>query len=351
MKLKNLLLLLVLPLVLVSCYTTVDVSYPVPSEVNMSLYKNIAIVPTKINLRETYTKQNLFYSVEKNSNYSLDKDISFNFATNEIPATLPLMVQDRLYKILDKGDYFNVTSPEVTKRMLEARYDLELTEDEVWKRNNIDAIVLSSITKVKKEENVNKEIDYKTDAKTNKLKPYYRYYLNQEVQVEYEYKIIDTETRRCITKGMYTSPVITNKVEIDINSNFAITPDTTLMFEEAVRETAKDLRSKLVPSYVKRTLVLEDNDNYSRTFDSAIASTNRGDYALAIQLFTKAWINENDINAGLNIIKLYSALGNFEKAREVAKEIYEKTHNDKAFVMMNNLKTIINQQKQVENQL
>ena len=301
--------MLLLSILLFSCATSVGIGYTSPSEIDMGHYRNIGVASTVP--FEGFLKPNGYIATMddastlkfgfmfSNYNYFL-KDQVASYATRRLVGTLQ-----------DTG-YFNVTGPAKVDSIL----NLSGSQDarELFRRNNIDAVIIPKIDSMAVNEyiyskNVEKIVKDATGKETKKVET--RYYYSARISMVYSYVIVDTDTEKIVARKSFPLGSDEYVVEID-DPHFTYSIGNA--FSSLIDSIQYDIVGQLVPmeNVIYETL-MENKPNVAG-LEKAYEDVDDGMYSTALDLFLLEWQGTHHLPSGYNASLLLAAMGKYDEA-------------------------------------
>ena len=291
-------------LLLVSCATSVSLSYQKPSNVNMSQYRSVAVAsasPFKSSqriplfLRFDITDPTI-------STYMIFSTFDYDKVNDSCAKELTQMVN----KVFSRSSYYSVLSPEKTDTYL-SFYKIGKNPSELLKAEGVDALIVPKITRFYNDEFVTADTYEKDGTK------YTTYYIHRSIDLGVTISVLDTATDRIIAMKEYSSTK--NYVEV-------YDPEFPLIFRysqsDAISDTISDMVSQMVADFVptsgRANVELLANSPKNERAKEAYDAVKDGSYAYAYTLFNDIWNSEGHIPSGYNAALLIAVSGDLDGA-------------------------------------
>ena len=361
-KIKSSLLVLfvVLALVLTSCGTSIAISRLVPAKVDVSGYKTIAVRST---IDETHWIQPLFWNStvpfiavgDSYWNYlTMRSYLDFNVSSRITDAASSM-----IYKAINTGA-FKVLDPTLTDSIVNVgEYNGNMRKTLL--DNGIDAILTTKITNLYYDEYITSEVSKlsSTDKNNQKYYPIY-FYLVQKYEITISYTLSDVENNKIIATGTFSSDMKQVKTPIgrtvdvsgkyEAEKSYRIDAASTL-FENLIKQFSDNFRTELSPHYETTSFDFMPNKPEIKGLDQAYDALEDEKWALALQIFSDEYNRSQHIPSGYNAAILYFTTGQYQKAFDLAMELYNKHGNADALDLYYQLKRIAENEKAAEQQI
>lgn len=361
-KIKSSLLILfvVLALVLTSCGTTIGISRLVPAKVDVSGYKTIAVRST---IDETHWILPVFWNntVPFNSvgnaylgYMSMRSYLDFNVSSRITDAASSM-----IYKSINTG-YFKVLDPSLTDSIVNVgQYNGNMRQTLL--DNGIDAILTTKITNLYYDEYITGETSKysQMDKSGAKFYPTNFYYV-QKYEITISYTLTDVENNKIIATGTFSSDMKQNKTligkTIDARGTFQAEKykhidNASTLFQNLIQQFADKFRNELSPHYVTTYFDFMPNKPEVKGLDQAYDALEDEKWSVALQIFAEQYKKSGHIPSGYNAAILYFTQGQYEKAFDLAMELYNKYGNSDALDLYYTLKNIAANEKAAEEQI
>lgn len=366
--LSSLFFVLVLTL-LVSCVSTVGVKSWVPSKIDLTGYKNIAVQSTKLS---SYSFYNRYYT----------------YIPVKAPDSSDITIAPEIYKIPSsfyKTTYSRV-GDEATKIMIDA-FDSAIynVKDASWTdaavnysktssvgrtvrstllSNNIDLIVTSSLDDLFYEEYIQPRKEKDQDGNQ-----YVSYYLYQRAYCQFSYTLQDVRSTNVLGSKIH-------KMEYPASSGFfgpeyAITLLGTAkmdgtgyvptrfrwystpaqIFTDLLGDVAEDISKEVSPYQGRFSISLKKDPNKSEIMKTADKLVSDGQYKQALDIYEELYKEQGLFEAGYNRIVVTFAMGYRSDAETMAYQLWTSSHNENALNLYHKLKNLNEDQEKAINQI
>ena len=203
---------------------------------------------------------------------------------------------------------------------------LGLSRAQLAKKNGIDALINTSVTKMTVDEYVetNPYYEYKKTkdssgkSKTTKTLVRYDYTLHQSVYMEVELKIVDAITGKVYNVKKGSDSYSTSK---SISYGLGRSDSLESKFNEMLDNISIKLVNTMIPHYTYRDVEMMENKPNLSTVNVAYDYVRSGQYNQALELFRAGWQINNHIPSGYNAALLLHALGEIDEAVELAESV------------------------------
>lgn len=357
---KKTLIILILTLILfISCETTFTVKRLVAPEVNMSKYKGLAILPARNNSYLNFNSNDYLYFPN-----DIELDFDYEITRSSFP-DITMSIGNYFADVLEQANYFNIVRPVDAKVLLDNRFALGFSEEELWMRKNVQALLIPVIEDINQKQALVIEPDFYMNPSTGLMENRDRYYVKQEVYIKVYYQIIDVRTKNIIASQRLTGRD-SSKTEIVVyeDDEYGLlnpfgrrkfiryqTPTLNEIVKNIFNSFESDIRKKLVPYYVDEQVVFAENSPKDPIVDSALSYVRSNDLHTALELFSQAYRTNNHLNAAYNMILIYDILNKQDEGISFAKEIFAKTQDPKFFSLMKKLEFQKNRREKALNSI
>ncbi len=352
-----------------SCATSIKVRHLIPSDVDLSNHRNIAIASTE---KYTSPRWGLPPWVKGSS------DTSFTLSSG-FDANLDVLVAEAstayLVDALVDTAYFTVLRPETT----DAYLTLGKSGHNAYamlREQGIEALLKSSITYLNCEEqiigrDIKEWVTENSDPEdpASKVISYEKvtgrsFYLEQQATVTFTYTLIDLMTNRILATDSFTSQKTKETLlgktifakgetgrdihERDYSSGFA--PSFFSLFDGMVSRIPKEIATQLAPSWSESRVSLMPNKpkaNVGHAYKLAEKNALRQAY----EVFILEWEQSSHLPSGYNAALLLEGMGQYSEALELMNQVYNKTGDEKSLSQLIRLKEVSNQQEKAMMQI
>ena len=337
MKNKNKLLIVgvLCVLLFVSCSTTVQVSNLLPSEVNMGMYKNLAVTSCQ-------AFDNSIYWSHQISGTDLDREIDLPSLTPmSLQKSVATYCQDALFDSLDKSDFFNLTDPETTSDLISLGETFG-NPQEIFIKKGINAAIATKITYLSHREYLYKMDKTETDASGVTSTICTDYYLHQEVAINISYSVIDILQNSTITTGALSDEeeedFLVGTYLVDDGTGASsytqflnMAPNLKDLYVTCIDGFVETIRKKLAPIWTKTNVSLMKNSPKLDSVEDAYKQVRKNNLMFAYNTFISAWDSQRHIPSGYNAAILLQGMGNLEESITLMEEVYEYSGNSDIF--------------------
>ncbi|MFA6681716.1 MAG: hypothetical protein WCS35_06760 [Sphaerochaeta sp.] len=364
------LLSLVVILAFTSCATSIKVRHLIPSDVDVSNHRNIAITSTEMYV---FPRSGILPPWIKGSS-----DTSFTLSSgfdSDVNAKIAKSSTTYLVDALVNTDYFTILPPETTDAYLTLGKSGENAFDMLIKQG-VQALLKSSITYMNCEEQIiGRDIkDWVTEKSdptdsTSKDISYEKvtgrsFYLEQKATVTFTYTLIDLKANRILATDSFTSQETKetclgktiygtgeNSRDTDercYSSGFA--PSFFSLFDGLIKKIPSQVAMQLAPSWEEARVSLMSNKPKADV-KQAYKMAEQGNLRGAYEVFFQAWDQSTHLPSGYNAALLLEGLGQYSEALALMNQVYNKTGDSKTHVQLIRLKEVSSQQDEAMKQI
>lgn len=319
MKKRFLFLLACIVLVLSSCQTKVSIDYLYPSDVNMSSYRNLAVMPV-VAYRDgwpnvTWMRSGDVYASRLHIRPSYSSALADNVADY---ATL------HLYSVLSSSGYYNLLDTDTTEwivrsgdRVSERLSDMGYTAVMIPRIEDmtVDERVHATPRSQRVWDNARKE--YRTER-------WYEYEVRQQVSISYSITVVDTLTERVIARRTFVDSAARTE---PINPDWPVFDGVEILFRRMINAFDEGIRRCFVPTQRQYEIRLMKNKPKDEGAEVAYEAVDNGYTLDAQNAFLAIWEDRQHIPSGYNAALLIAANGDFDGAIALLEEMIAYTSN------------------------
>lgn len=342
-KLTGVGVLLILVLVLVSCGTAVGVRQLVPSEINMSNYRNLAIAPTQEFSFGFWDHPASTVRVLGDNPMNLRLNSGF---TSWLERDLAGYTTDLLVDTLRRTSYFTITDPSSTQWLIGSG-GLNSTSLRRLADYGVDAVMTSSISYIGCDETIYSKEEITSPQGVSPAVKTRKYYITQTATVTFTYTITDTRTGAVIATRSFTDKVVR---EQQIATTTTSAPRMYPMYQEMVRSFQDGVSRQLAPRWVSRTISLMANKPKLEAVEIAYDMASQGAVSQAYETFYAYWKNSKHLPSGYNAAVMLEALYDLDNALILMDEVYRASGNRQAYEGILRIKQAIAGRNQAQKQ-
>lgn len=320
---------------LVSCSTSVTVSYLEPAKFNLSDYKKLAIATTEIDSMPIYPDSRI------DIKYDNFYDSVFSGYDRRIPELTANYYTDRVFNSMQASNYFDLISPSITNSYLKGlKYGI--TSSSKLYDMGADALFISSIDSIDYRE-YPEYGDYILVKNPNfvigGLEPEYinsnqrKVTIVQVAEIKMSYAILDLLNGSVLASGSYS-----DSISKDVDYDKFLNLSSQDLFETLASSFVKKTINELIPKKVYKNLSLIENDSKNIYAEQALQLVKDNQLYAASELFLRAWNESRDFASGYNASLLLEALGKRDQAMELMKNVYQLTNSPKALTQYSRMK-------------
>lgn len=335
-------------LVLASCSTTVSVKSHVPSEVNMSSLRTLAVASVAVSDKLNVSTQSV-KTITVGSGVDSTVRI-FSRWNSTIEKTLAKYAQDKMYQSLQQTDYFTLVNPSNTDALFKEGKMLGQTRQRFMDAG-IDAIISTKLSILSFDEYITSQnrTEYDFVTKTNKDVGI-DYYFETSMVINFEYNVVGVAQNKIVTSGSANRDIEdrtlaatyrygTNGIS-DGKFTYAISsaPRLDEYYRNAVASLVSNIAIELAPRWVYSTETLMDNKNKIESIKEAYKLASDGNYYEAYSLFNAEWNSSFDLASGYNAAILLYARGMLSEAIDYMSNVCDVTYSTQAEAKLYSMK-------------
>ena len=333
----------------VSCATGVTINYTQPAEINMGSYRNIAVassVPYKGLANPPYFVR------------AIDADAFWDsYVTSSYDSSITTKVASyatqKFVSTLERSGFFSVTGPEKTDAMLQAG-TFGYNSSEVLRKNNIDAVIIPKITNLNINEFIQskkvqeKDYDHKDKNGNPTVVTKTRYYLYQNVSIDFSYTIIDARTSQVVAVKNFSA---SDSDYWEVDRYGFLTPDVYNMIKGMIDGFQGYITKQLVPTNARKNVTLMANKPKIDSLKVAYDAAKEGYTSRAAELFLREYSSSGHLPSGYNGALLTAAAGDLEGAITLLQEMSLRYSSSDVEKLLSNLITIKSRNDEAMKQL
>ncbi|MBI9095049.1 MAG: hypothetical protein JEY71_09225 [Sphaerochaeta sp.] len=364
-------------LVCTSCATSIKVRHLIPSEVNVSNHRNIAIASTEMYV---FPRGGILPPWIKGSS-----DTSFTLSSgfdSDVNAKIAEASTIYLSDALVNTDYFTILPPETTDAYLTLGKGGGAGAYSMLIEQGVQALLKSSITYMGCEEQViGRDIKEWVTENPNpdpldtpaqaaaKVISYEKvtgrsFYLEQKATLTFTYTLIDLKANRILATDSFTSQKTketclgktifgTGETSRDTDErcySSGFSPSFFPLFDGMIREIPSQVAKQLAPSWDEYRVSLMSNKPKA---DVAYAYklAEQGNLRESYEVFFQAWEQSAHLPSGYNAALLLEGFGQYSEALALMNQVYNSTGNSKSHDQLIRLKEVASQQDEAMKQI
>lgn len=321
-KRKFLFLLLIIALVIFigGCATTVSMRYLVPAEIDMSSYKNLAVLsvePYRFNIFSS--PSSIIKDMSGTSPYRIESGLRQD-SEREVAKYL----SSRIVSDLTRADYFKLLVPPSS--------DAVGTNVAQFKQRGYDALLLvqvkmmgideyifakEEIVKVPPKDGIGNAVEEKV----------LNHYVMQKTLFTVEFTLKDTNDGRIITVQSFTKDREYSYKIIPGSTQSKVAPDLYRWFVDMSNTYSRDFVNMIVPRWVTQNVALMDNKPEVPSLKRAYEAAKAGNIGLALEAFQAEWARSKHLPSGYNAAIILDSFGRVEEALALIEEVWRFTGN------------------------
>lgn len=310
-------------LLTLGCATEVTVNVTKPSSVDMSSYRNLAILDVTYSEKKKVSIGDVLKQPIKALFGKEDHRMMSDYITK--------YTTESLFRSLSRNNYFYIN---------------RFSALDSIKDDNIQSIIQLEYSKI----NFYDELFYDSVPTIDPITQEYTeeeiQYIKREVEYTFTYKVIDFKANNVITTGTLSDI----KADIREIENKYKLKSLKELFENSIDNQTIKISRELSPyTIIERREILSDITN--RKLKEANKLVKQSKYDEAYLLYIKEWETNNSFKAGYNAAIILEILGNLPGAVKLMKEVVVKTGHDKAIYDYSRLNRTLEDQTRIKKQL
>lgn len=309
-----------------SCSTTLKVNVTRPANIDLLGAKTIAVIPFE---KSQDNPINYFFDIDRDS-----FEDYFNHFTQIASAERSIInyIKGQFERELSRSNYISLIYGNPYKA------DIFITGE-------IISLRVHDIEKsIKKEVPEDEILD--NNEKLEKTEYYYDFIYSREVQLIFNYEIVDGRSRKVIA---YDTIKIEN--QSDFFKNTTLLPNIYEMVKYDLDNFIWSLVRNIQPFNTTKSISLLKDKNENPDMEHADSLAKNGYYHESYREFVNIYVNTGLMEAGYNAAMILMALGKLENAEKLMTDVYDNCRSPKVYDGLLDIKNEIRQAKILENQL
>ena len=340
----------------VSCATYVSVSTWDPASSGIAGYKTIAV-------RETtpyygrISGSGLYVNVRIDP-YGLPvpADIYYlnSYYDSRIAANVAKTTSGMLQNAVSQGVY-TVYTPTATEGFIATAQITGSKVSDVLKRNGVELLLTSKIESM----DYNEYITVRAVKDSAGVIQGYDFYLNQNASVTFSVMVQDVESLGILWQKNFSKKTTTYTTRVghqEATGGFTwiskkSSYDIEDMFNSMIRSFSTEIRNALTPHKTSTSFKLMENKKNSDIMKKGLEYADDGIYVSALMMFQTEWEATRGMAAGYNMAIMYFALGQYDNAVNMAKELWSSTGSPDAYDLLSRIQFLIRNQQTAIDQI
>ncbi len=332
-------------LFLTGCATRVNYSRMVPSEIDMSDSRNIAI----------------FHLVEETGNSLLPKKLDFWSILSSVTDTLSATIKgdaltmekrvadyasDLLTESLSNTNYFEIIDPSEVKRLIDGKVVNRGGDAQIGAMLGVDAVVVGTLSRLHyKDSETSVDRFYVDDQGQKKTKTVKR--IKREFDFQMNYRVVKTGNGTVITAKSFTDQA--SDIEDLANKDNLREPET--VFKEMVRKTIRIITRQLAPYSVLESVTLKEDKTQDNRMGKGVEFVENQLYSKALTVFLDVWKTTRNEAAGYNASVMYEVEKDLKQSQKMMNEVIDYYPTKKNMQRLARLKRLEADYKKLNMQL
>lgn len=360
MRKKSLALLITIMSVLVlaaACSTYVSVTTVAPATSGISGYKTIAVRETapysgRVSGYSTYINVMIdpFY-------YSIPSELYFmnSMADSRLADSVARNASGIVYNAVNQG-YYTVYDSRATEGLISSARIGGATVRDTLLRNGVELLLTTKIESMDYNEYITIDAVWE-----NGVVKGYNFYLNQSASVSMSAMVQDVNTLAILWTKTFSDKTRNYPTRIgyqEANGVFKWIDrygygfkNPEAMFNSMVNGFKSEITTALTPHQISTSFVLMETKKMPDNLKKGLEYADKGDYGTALAVFLAEWEANRSVVGGYNAAVLYFATRNYDKALEMANEVWNVTKDPEAYDLLARMKSILAQQEAAYNQI
>jgi hypothetical protein len=351
-----------------SCVTTVSVKHLVPSEVDLTAYRTIAVASTEPFGFATGNRTAYWVGGSGGGRFVLSTGYSDGLGDSAADIATRYLTDT-----LANTDYFTIIGPETTDAYLTVG---KAGEDAagMLKARGAKALLTSAVTYMDLDETIYsedvsewvKQPDPEDDTATvtrEKLVER-KYFLKQTGTITFTFSLLDLESRQVIVSRSFTakdsaktylgSRLFANEtglVSDRIAYSLGYAPTLLPLFDRMLASFQQEIGTMLAPSWETTSLRLMPNKPKNGQAKEAYKLVESGSIGPAYRLFEDVWESTGHIPSGYNAALLLEAQGDLHGALELMATVCDAGGDSDCYVQLDRMEEALALQKEARQQI
>ena len=331
-------------LLLASCQTSVSIDYLYPSEVNMSAYRNLAVMPV-VPYRGSLPGPTWVRGLDFMAG---TLRIRSSYAASSLSRDVASYASDQLYATLRDTGYYNLLDMQMTASIVNSGYM-------VSKRLNdagYDAVMIPRIESMDVDETVfsRRQSELVWDDSCNEYVSvyWYDYTVRQKASIRYSITIIDTQTERVVAQKTFVDSAERSET---VDPDWPRFDGVEQLFRRMIRGFNEGLRRQFAPTVRSYTVTLMDNKPKLEAAEAAYDLSADGKTREAAERFEGLWESSHHIPSGYNAALLTASTGDFDGSLSILSGMLGETADSRVRTLYDDIRTVQRRDAEAQEQL
>lgn len=341
---KITLLLIAILLLFASCSTSLTIPYNMPSNVDMSNYRNIAISSTAPS--QTSYSVPLYIRLDI-SDSTIDRYFLFSsYDYNSVNKKSASEVDKMLEKVFSSSSYYSVLPREKTDAYV-SLYKIGKDPSSYLQEDGIDALIVPKITSLITDEYITAK-KY-TDSSTGSVKT--TYYIHRRIDISLTLTVLDTKTNSIVCIKDYRTSDYDYESFDPSYYLFDVAISTEDLVARSISSFISDIVADFIPTKQSTSISLKSNKPKIESVESAYKAAEDGNYEYALKLFTSTYKEYGHVPSAYNASVLLASMGKTDEALSILSDIRNKTNDSDINTLYSKLTVIKERNERAEEQL
>jgi len=330
--------------VFVSCSTSVTTQYMVPSKVDMSDYRNLAIASVSPYPFRPFELPN---PIVRDLSGTSPVRVYSGFTVNDERSMSEYLTNTIVANAYETG-YFTVLTPSVT--------DAFVNRPSMLYDQGYDALLTVYTTNIDVEEFIYAQekdvvVPNQDPSEEPQIETRLFHYLEQNMTVEFTYDLRDTHTGQLIDTDSYRKTSSTTTKLDEESGPILFAPSMSSTLTSIASSFGNSLVEQYVPQSVTRSFSLLKNSPKNRNAEKGYEAVKEGNLVDALSVFEKEWNRRTHIPSAYNAALIHEALGDRDEGIKLLEKAIKKTGNTKLRTLLQSMQERADMTKEAQKQL
>ena len=341
---KAFLALLSAVMLLASCQTSVSIDYLYPSEVNMSAYRNLAVMPV-VPFRGSIPGSSWIRGVDFMAG---TLRIRSSYAASTLSRDVASYASDQLYATLRDTGYYNLLDMQRTAAIVDSGYNVSARLRDA----GYDAVLIPRIESMDVDETVfsrrQSDLVWDDDANEYVSVSWYDYTVRQKASIRYSITIVDTHTERIVVQKTFVDSAQRSET---VDPDWPRIDGMEQLFRRMIRGFNEGLRRQFAPTLRSYTVTLMDNKPKLEAAEAAYELASDGKTRDAAVLFSELWESHHHLPSGYNAALLIASGGDFDGSLSLLDGMLDVTSDSRVRTLYDDIGTVRRRDTEAHEQL
>lgn len=335
---------LAVAMLMASCQTSVSIDYLYPSEVNMSAYRSLAVMPV-VPYRGSIPGSTWVRGVDFMAG---TLRIRSSYAASALSRDVASYASDQLYATLRDTGYYNLLDMQRTASIVNSGYMVSKRLHDA----GYDAVMIPRIESMDVDETVfsrrQSELVWDDDDNEYVSVSWYDYTVRQKASIRYSITIVDTLTERVVAQKTFVDSAERSET---VDPDWPRFDGVEQLFRRMIRGFNEGLRRQFAPTVRSYTVTLMANKPKLEAAEEAYNLASEGRARDAAGRFSELWESFHHIPSGYNAALLTASTGDFAGSLALLSDMLDETADSRVRSLYDDISTVQRRDAEAQEQL